>query len=74
MEAKVFVKIDEYKDVLDTVGLIKDKLSDAKDILARVTEMKTKEDQELAQWHEKVAEVEKKMETIDSELFKPEPM
>ena len=29
VETQVFVKIDEYKDVLRTVGLIKSKLNDA---------------------------------------------
>ena len=74
MEAKVFVKIDEYKEVLDAVGIIKDKLDEAKDILSRITEFKRKEDEELAQWNSKIDEVEQKIGKIDSELFQPESM
>ena len=73
-EAQVFVKIDEYKDVLRTVGLIKDKLSEAKDTLAKVKELKTQEDSELAEWDGKLSDIEGKIEGIDQILFEPSSM
>lgn len=72
MEAKVFVKIDGYKDVLDTVGLIKEKLAEAKDILSKMTELKNKGDQELAEWNSTIAAIESKIEKIDNALLEPE--
>ena len=72
MGAMVFVKIDEYKDVLDTFELIKEKLGGAKDILANITELKRKEDEELADWNSKILEIEGKIEKIDSSLLEPE--
>ena len=74
MEARVFVKINEYKDVLDSIGLIKEKLQEAKDLLANITELKNKEDQELSDWNSKISDVEGKIEKIDSALFEPESM
>ncbi|MFH1641583.1 MAG: hypothetical protein ABIC04_01655 [Nanoarchaeota archaeon] len=74
MEAKVFVKINEYKDVIDTIGLIKEKLSSAKDTLANITELKRKEDNELASWNSKISEVEDKIENIDNALLEPESL
>ncbi len=71
VEAQVFVKIDEYKDVLRTVGLIKDKLNEAKDTLAKVKELKSQEDSELGGWESKLSEIEGKIEGIDSVLFEP---
>ena len=71
VEAQVFVKIDEYKDVLRTVGLIKDKLNEAKGTLAKVKELKGQEDSELGIWESKLSEIENKVEGIDHILFEP---
>tara|TARA_Y100000310_G_scaffold319160_1_gene374096 strand:+ start:76 stop:303 length:228 start_codon:yes stop_codon:yes gene_type:complete len=70
-EAQVFVKIDEYKDVLRTVGLIKSKLNDAKGTLAKVKELKHQEDSELEGWDSKLGDIETKLEGIDQILFEP---
>lgn len=70
-EAQVFVKIDEYKDVLRTVGLIKAKLNEAKSTLAKVKELKHQEDSELESWDGKLSDIENKIEGIDKILFEP---
>ena len=70
-EAQVFVKIDNYKDVLHTVDLIKNKLSDAKNMLAKVKELKEQEDAELGNWDVKLNEVQDRVENIDKILFEP---
>ena len=71
VEAQVFVKIDEYKDILHTVGLIKDKLNEAKNTLGKIKELKHQEDSELEEWDGKLSEVESKIEGIDQILFEP---
>ena len=71
VEAQVFVKIDEYKDVLRTVGLIKSKLNEAKSTLAKVKELKIQEDSELSGWESKLSEIESKIEGMDQILFEP---
>lgn len=70
-EAQVFVKIEEYKDVLHTIGLIKEKISDAKGTLGKIKELKDKEDAELGSWGSKLSEIETKIEGIDHILFEP---
>lgn len=70
-EAQVFVKIDNYKDVLRTVGLIKEKLNEAKNTLAKVKELKDQEDSELGAWASRLSEIEGKIEGIDRVLFEP---
>ena len=72
--APVFVRIDEYKDVLGIVGLIKDKLNEARDTLGRINELKNNEDSELDMWETALEEIEKKVEQIDNELFEPEAL
>jgi len=39
-EMPVFVKIDEYKDVLDVIDLIRNKVDQAKDIMGKINELK----------------------------------
>ena len=68
----IFVRIDEYKDVLDVISLIKNKLSDAKRVLGELQQLKNTEDAELEQWQNRILEVEKKIEYIDGTLFKPQ--
>lgn len=70
-EARVFVKIDEYKDVLRVVGLIKDKLNEAKGRLEKVKELKNQEDAELERWGGRLSEIEARIEGIDQMLFEP---
>ncbi len=68
----VFVKIEDYKDVLDILGMLKAKIEEAKKTLANVGELKDKEDSELAEWKAEIGDVEKKVDYIDHALFKPE--
>lgn len=67
----VFVKIDEYKDVLDIMNMIKNKIEDAKETLGRINELKNEEDAELEMWHTGLEEVERKVTFIDKVLFEP---
>ena len=68
----VFVRIDEYKDVLEVIGLIKDKIEGARSTLGRINELKNEEDSELELWNSKLEEIEKKIDFIDRSLFQPE--
>jgi len=67
----VFVKVDEYQDVLDVMNMIKNKLEDAKETLNRINELKNEEDAELELWRTGVEELERKMSFIDKALFEP---
>lgn len=67
----VFVKIDEYKDVLNVMNMIKSKLNDARATLAKINDLKNEEDAELELWHTGLEEVERKVEFVDKTLFEP---
>ena len=71
-EAPVFVKIDDYKDILDVLDLIKDRLGEAKRTLADINELKNDEDAELELWGSTLSEIEKKLDDINRTLFEPE--
>lgn len=68
----VFVRIEDYRDVLELMGVLKAKIEDAKKTLAKINELKGKEDSELAEWRAEIGDVEKKVDYIDHVLFEPE--
>ena len=70
--AQVFIKIEEYNKILDTVRLVKDKLNEAKDILKRISELKIEEYNQLGNWDSNLEEIEKKIASVDDALGKPE--
>ena len=70
--APVFVKIDDYKDILDVLDLIKDRLGEAKRTLADLNELKNDEDSELELWNSTLEEIDRKLSDIDRTLFEPE--
>ena len=67
----VYVRIDEYKDVLDVMNMIRNKIEDAKETLAKINELKNEEDAELELWHTGLEEVERKVVFVDKTLFEP---
>jgi hypothetical protein len=71
-QAPLFVKVEEYKDVLDILDLVKSKLKEAKTTLHEINDLKNQEDSELAIWANEIMDVEKKVEFIDTTLFEPE--
>ncbi|HJN56600.1 MAG: hypothetical protein QF436_00075 [Candidatus Woesearchaeota archaeon] len=71
-EAPVFVKMEDYKDILDILGLIKDRLDEAKRTLDDINELKNNEDSEIKMWNSTLDEIGRKIEDIDKTLFEPE--
>ena len=68
----VFVKVDEYKDVLDLMKMVKGKLAEAHEVLGHLNELKNEEDAELESWKLNVEDIQKKIDFIDNALFEPE--
>lgn len=68
----VFVKIDEYDEVLALMKTIRKKLDEAKETLLKVHDLKNEEDHQLELWQNTLAEVEKKVDFIDHSLSEPE--
>ena len=68
----VFVKVDEYHEVLNLMKSIRKKLDDAKDTLLKVNDLKNEEDHQLELWQNSLDEIEKKIDFIDHSLSEPE--
>ena len=70
--APVFVKVDDYKEILDVLDLIKNKVKDIRDTLSNINSLRNEEDVEIATWNNTINEIERKIESIDKILFEPE--
>ncbi len=70
-KAPVFVKIDEYKDIMDMMSLVREKLRQAKFLLDKIAELKAQEDSELATWAKELEDVESRVSAIDKTLSEP---
>lgn len=65
----VFVKIENYKEILDIVDVMKQKLRETRQSLITIKQLKAQEDQELADWEKNVAEVTKRLSFVDAAFF-----
>ena len=68
----VFVKVDEYDEVLNLVKLIRKKIDESKETLLKINELKNEEEHQLEMWQNNLAEVEKKIDFIEHSLNEPE--
>ena len=70
-EMPVFIKIDNYKEVIELLHVIKGKVDEAKDYLDRIHALKSEEDDKINQWTEVVKDLDKKVDFVNMTLLKP---
>jgi len=68
----VFVKVDEYKEILDVLEMIKGKVKEIRATLGDINSLRNEEDAELATWNNTINDIEKKIDGIDRIMFEPE--
>jgi len=68
----VFVRINDYKDVLDVVDVMKQKLKETTKTLDNIKQLKAEEDKELQEWEKNVTEISRRLAFIDSAFFENE--
>ena len=67
--APVFVKVDEYKEILDVLDMVKGKISEIRDTLAGINDLRNEEDSEVSMWNGTIDDIEKKIDEIDRMMF-----
>lgn len=68
----VFVKVNEYKEILDVLDMIKDKVKEIRATLERINALRSEENAEISMWNNAINEIEKKIDSIDKIMFEPE--
>ena len=64
----VFVKIEEYKDLLDIMNLTEEKLKKAKELLEKIKTLKGQEDAALEAWRQELENVDSRVSEIGKRL------
>ena len=72
MAKPVFVKVDEYKEILDILEVTHDKVKKARAMLAKIQDLKKQEDLALETWKRDLDVVESRVVEIDQKLFHPQ--
>ena len=70
-DLNVFIKMEEYNDLLDIIALINEKIHAARAILGKIYDLKNEEDSELNAWKNSLNNVERKLKYVDQVLFEP---
>ena len=70
--AHVFVKVEEYKEILDVLDMIKDKVKEIRENINDIHSLRNEEDAELAMWNTTINDIERKINNIDKMMFEPE--
>ena len=68
----VFVKINDYKEVLDLVDVMRQKLKETNKTLEKVKLLKAEEDKELQEWERNMTEISRRLAFVDSAFFENE--
>ena len=68
-EKAIFVKVDKYKEAIDTLEIIKEKLKTTQVVLNELRELKKKEDAELEEWQASIDQIKEKLTLVDNNLF-----
>ena len=68
-EKPVFVKIEKYKEAMRHMDVLAKKLSEAQDILAKIEDVRSKEQEKIEEWKNDLAVVKEKLLAVDKELF-----
>jgi len=68
-EKPIFIRLEEFNDISDTLNIIKGKIAEAKEAISRINQLKQEEEAEIDLWSKELDEVEKKMSVVDSNLL-----
>ena len=70
----VYVKLDEYNNILTLVDTLKEQVNAAKQTLGEIRKLKQEEDVELEIWQTVVTELENRIAFIDNTITEPEEL
>ena len=70
--APVFVNVDEYKEIVEVLDMVKSKLNEIRQTVTSMNELREEEDSELQAWINTVNNIQGKIDSIDKMMFEPE--
>jgi hypothetical protein len=71
-KSSVFIKIDNYREVLDLADELKQQLLAVKESYKELEDIRTEEQKELDMWKKHLQDIERQLHEVDQTLFEPE--
>ncbi len=68
-EKPLFIKVERYRDVVETLKKLKARLNDADMILHKLGQLREEEDRELVSWQSDLEKIRGQLLDIDRKLF-----
>ena len=68
----LFIRVDQFKEILDSVNVIEKRIKEISVIISRLKEIRDLETETMQQWEEKVQELNSKLKVIEKNLSKIE--
>ncbi len=66
---EIFLKVDHYKNVLQNINIVKQKINQSEKIVDRLNEIKNNKDKEFEKWRTLLEDMERKCIYIDKTFF-----
>ena len=70
MKTTVFVRINRYKEVENTINEIKAKMQEARDIISKINQFKVEEENELNVWSDDIQKIEDQIKLIEEAMVR----
>ncbi|MEM2915798.1 MAG: hypothetical protein QXT19_00340 [Candidatus Woesearchaeota archaeon] len=70
--APVFVKVEDYNAILELLNKVKERLKQARTLLAKVNELKQEEDRQIENWAKDIDDVEERLTSISQSFTEPQ--
>ena len=67
----VFIKIENYKEVIELINKIKSKVNESKKYLERIESLKSEEDAKIGEWEDVIKNIEDKIDFVNTTLMEP---
>ena len=71
-KSSVFIKIDNYREVLDLADELKQQLLAVRDSYKELESIRSEEQKELDMWKKHLHDIESQLHEVDQTLFEPE--
>jgi hypothetical protein len=65
----VFIRLDKFETTIEAFEEIKAKIIEIEDLLKKIKEVKTKEEEELVSWEKEIQVIKTRIDSIDKNIF-----
>lgn len=65
----IYVKVDQYKELLEVLKGINNKLQSVERTIGKINELKAQEDSQISAWNENITDIKARLEKINQSFY-----